>query len=149
MRAVIDWSYGLLTADEQRFLRQLAIFAGSFTVQAAASVAGDPVQPRVDTIDLLAGLVAKSLVVADITGAEPRFRLLDTTRACALEKLGEGGELEAAARSHAEFYRDLLELTATNEAAVAEWSTSRGPDRQYSGGVGVGLLAGGDQSIGV
>src|SRR6202043_3864714 len=86
MRAVLDWSYGLLSEDEQRFFRTLGIFAGDFTVEAAAAVAADAANTRVDAIDRLAELVAKSLVVADVGEAKPRFRLLDTTRAYAIEK---------------------------------------------------------------
>ena len=68
-----------------------------------ATTAGD------DAIDRLADLVAKSLVVADASGTRPRFRLLDTTRAYAIEKLDESGERERIALGHAEYYRDLFE----------------------------------------
>src|SRR5436853_259003 len=91
MRAVVDWSYRLLSEDEQRFLRALGIFAGGFTVEAAAAVL-DAVKTRIDAINSLADLVAKSLVVADVSGAQPRFRLLDTIRAYALEKVDESRE---------------------------------------------------------
>ena len=109
MRAVIDWSYGLLSEDVQRFFRALGIFAGSFTAEAAATVAMDAATTSIDAIDRLADLVAKSLVVADVGGTKPRFRLLDTTRAYAIEKLDESGERERIARRHAEYYRDLFE----------------------------------------
>jgi len=83
MQAVVDWSYGLLSQDEQRFFRALGMFTGGFTVAAAAAVAmGD------DAIDRLADLVAKSLVVADASGIKPRFRLVDTTRAYAIDNCG-------------------------------------------------------------
>jgi predicted ATPase/DNA-binding winged helix-turn-helix (wHTH) protein len=108
MRAVLDWSHGLLSEDEQRFFRNLGIFAGGFTVEAAAAVAGDAAKTRIDAIDRLADLVAKSLVAVDVSGAKPRFRLLDTTRAYALEKLGTSGEREPIARRHAEYYRRLF-----------------------------------------
>src|SRR6266699_2897300 len=85
MRAVVDWSFGLLSEDEQLFLRALGIFAGGFTVEAAAALALDPATTRVDAIDSLADLVAKSLIVADVSSAKPWFRLLDTTRAFAIE----------------------------------------------------------------
>src|SRR6266568_6113914 len=65
MRAVVEWSYGLLSEDEQRFFRALGIFAGGFTVDAAAAVDMDANMARIDSIDRLADLVAKSLVVAD------------------------------------------------------------------------------------
>src|SRR5437588_4620238 len=89
MRAVVEWSYGLLSADEQRFFRALGIFAGGFTVEAAAAGAVDPADTPCEAIDRLADLVAKSLVVAEVSGAKPRFRLLDTTRVYAIEKLDE------------------------------------------------------------
>ena len=105
MQAVVDWSYGLLSEDEQRFFRALGIFAGGFTGEAAAAVAMDAATTGADAIDRLADLVAKSLVVADVSGAKPRFRLLDTTRAYAIEKLDASGERERLARRHAEYYR--------------------------------------------
>jgi predicted ATPase/DNA-binding winged helix-turn-helix (wHTH) protein len=108
MQAVVDWSYGLLGEDEQRFLRALGIFAGGFACEAAAAVAIDAAASDGDAIDRLADLVAKSLVVADVGDTKPRFRLLDTTRAFALEKLDENGERETIARRHAEYFRDLF-----------------------------------------
>jgi predicted ATPase len=108
MRAVVDWSYGLLSEDEQLFFRALGIFSGGFTVEAAAAVAMAAAKTRVDAIDRLADLAVKSLVVADVGGAKPRFRLLEITRAYALAKLAESGEVEALARRHGAYYRDLL-----------------------------------------
>src|SRR4029077_3714343 len=75
MRAVLDWSYGLLSEDEQRFFRALGIFSGGFTVDGATAMAVDAAKTSVDAIDRLADLVAKSLLVADVGGAETRFRL--------------------------------------------------------------------------
>jgi predicted ATPase len=117
MRAVVDWSYGLLSDDEQLFFRALGIFAGGFTVEAAAAVAADTANTRVDAIDRLADLVAKSLVVADVSGAEPRFRLLDTTRAYAIEKLDESGERDRIARRHAERHRNVFALAESEAIA--------------------------------
>jgi predicted ATPase/DNA-binding winged helix-turn-helix (wHTH) protein len=108
IQAVVDWSYGLLSQDEQRSLRALGIFAGGFTSEAAAAVAVDTVASPADVIDRLADLVTKSLVAADVSGTQSRFRLLDTTRAYMLEKLDMSGERERVARRHAEYYRDLL-----------------------------------------
>ena len=123
MRAVVDWSYGLLSEDEQLFFRALGIFAGGFTVEAAAAVAMDAANTRTDAIDRLADLVAKSLVVADVSGTKPRFRLLDTTRAYAIEKLDASGERERIARRHAEYYRDLFERAEREVPArpTGEW----------------------------
>ncbi len=158
MRAVVDWSYGLLSADEQRFFRALGIFAGGFTVEAAAAVAMDAATTSVDAIDRLADLVAKSLVVADVSGAKPRFRLLDTTRAYAIEKVDESGERERLARRRAKYYRDLFERAEgevparpadewlvdytqeiDNLRASLDWAFSREGD----GSIGAGLTAAG------
>ncbi|TMJ74387.1 MAG: hypothetical protein E6G73_09425 [Alphaproteobacteria bacterium] len=131
MRAVVDWSYGLLSEDEQRFLRALGIFAGGFTVEAAAAVAIDASDAPGEAIDRLADLVAKSLVVADVSGASPRFRLLDTTRAYAIEKLDESGDRERRARRHAEYYRKLF------ACAEAEWEVRPTAEwlADYAGGI--------------
>ena len=114
MRAVIDWSYGLLGDNVRRIFRALGIFAGSFTAEAATTVAMDEGTTGIDAMDLLADLVAKSLVVADVSGTKPRFRLLDTTRAYAREKLAESGEAEQTARNHAAFFRDLFMQAASD-----------------------------------
>src|SRR5208337_890103 len=109
MRAAVGWSYSLLSEEEQLFFRALSIFAGGFTAVAAAAVALHAATSSIDAIDRLADLTAKSLVVADVTGAKPRFRLLDTTRAFAIEKVDESGDRQRIARRHAAYYRDLFE----------------------------------------
>ena len=116
MRAVIDWSYSLLSEDERRFFRALGLFRGAFTVAAAEAVAMDA---GVRAMDRLADLAAKSLVVADVDGVKPRFRLLDTTRAYALEMLGASGEREPIARRHAAYYRQLFEWAEAEAPARA------------------------------
>jgi predicted ATPase/DNA-binding winged helix-turn-helix (wHTH) protein len=121
MQAVIDWSYDLLSQDEQRFFRSLGIFAGGFGDAAATAVAMDAATPAANAIDRLVDLVAKSLVVADVSGTKPRFRLLDTTRAYALEKFDASGEREAVARRHGEYYRQLF---ARAEAEAPSRTTS-------------------------
>lgn len=121
LRATLDWSYNLLPEPEARVLRQLGIFAGDFPLDAVMEVGGDPMS--VDVTDHLANLVAKSLVVADVRGDRPHYRLLDTTRAYALEKLHGSGEYPDAARRHAKYY---LGFFANAEAeselkSQAEW----------------------------
>jgi hypothetical protein len=109
LSVTLDWSCQLLSEVEQRVLRRPAICAGDFTLQAAGVVAADVVHPESEIIDQVAELVAKSLVAAEVGDAEPRFRLLETTRSYALTKLMESGEADALGRRHAEYYRDLLE----------------------------------------
>jgi predicted ATPase len=124
MRAVIDWSYGLLSEDEQRFFRALSIFSGGFTVEAVAALVIDPAaETCFGAMDRLADLVGKSLVVADVSGAKPRFRLLDTTRPYATEKLAASGECEPIARGHAEYYCKLFKRAEAEVAArpSGEW----------------------------
>jgi len=127
LRATLDWSYELLPEAERAVLRRLAVFAGGFTFPAARSVVGDAGPVAVDTVTCVANLVTKSLVAAD-GGTDARLRLLETTRTYALEKLTEMGELESAARRHAEFLRDLFERAEAEHAAlsVAEWLAAYG-----------------------
>ncbi len=109
LRATLDWSYDLLADDERVMLRRLAIFPGSFTLEAASAVASDTAIDEFAVIDLLSQLVARSLVIADTTDAGARYRLLETTRAYALEKLVEAKESDAIRRRHAQYFRDLFE----------------------------------------
>jgi predicted ATPase len=107
LRATLDWSYQLLPELERVVLRRLAIFAGCFTLQAASAVAASAEVAVADIVDCAANLVGKSLVAADLGGATGWYRLLGTTRAYALEKLAESGELDAVACRHAEYHRGL------------------------------------------
>lgn len=105
LRATVDWSIGLLTADETAFLDRLSVFAGPFPVEAAVEVAG----PGLDTdgLSLLLGLVRQSLV--SVAG-DDRFRLLDTIRAHAGERLAaRPAELRAARDRHARWHAQLAE----------------------------------------
>jgi predicted ATPase/DNA-binding winged helix-turn-helix (wHTH) protein len=106
--ATLDWSYELLTAMEQAVLRRLSILAGSFDIDAATCVAPDDDLDAGAVVEHVAELVTKSLLVSEAAGASRRYRLLDTTRAYALEKLGTGEERQNAARRHARYCRDLL-----------------------------------------
>jgi len=129
LRATLDWSYELLTEPERVVLRRLAVFAGGFTLQAAGAVAADDEMAASEVVDCVASLVTKSLVTADAGGARVRYRLLETTRAYALEKLVQAGEFDAVARRHARRYLDVFE-GAEAEAETrptAEWLADYGP----------------------
>jgi predicted ATPase len=126
LRATLDWSYDLLPEEEARLLRQLGVFAGDFLMEAAIAVAGDPASG--DVTDHLANLMAKSLVVADMRGDRPHYRLLDTTRVYAMEKLNDSGEYSEVARRHAEYYRVFFH-DAESESELrpqAEWLAAYG-----------------------
>lgn len=126
LRATLDWSYDLLPPGEAQLLRQLGIFAGDFLLDAVIAVAA--ADARLEVTDHLANLVGKSLVVADIRGDRPYYRLLDTTRAYALEKLQAASEYPAVARRHAEHYRRFF-ANAEMESELkpqAEWLATYG-----------------------
>ena len=108
LRAAIDWSYGLLAGPEQRLLARLAVFAGGATLQAAEGVCGgDGIDP--DTVlELLAALVARSLVVAEEHGPQSRYRLLEPIRQYGEERLAAAGETEQWRARHAAYYTGLL-----------------------------------------
>jgi predicted ATPase/DNA-binding winged helix-turn-helix (wHTH) protein len=111
LRATLDWSYDLLPEIERIILRRLSVFAGGFTLEAAKLVTGSTEITWSGVVDCIGNLIAKSLVGADVGGAEARYRLLETTRSYALEKLTETGERGDVARRHAEYYRDLFQRT--------------------------------------
>jgi predicted ATPase/DNA-binding winged helix-turn-helix (wHTH) protein len=134
LRATLDWSYDLLSELERAVLRRLSVFAGVFTLEAAAAVAADAEFDGAQVADSVDVLVAKSLVSASAGDGMTRYRLLDTTRAYALGKLTDAGEAEATKRQHAIHYRDFLDRADAgastrpraehlgNVRAALEWS---------------------------
>ncbi|MGW4956094.1 BTAD domain-containing putative transcriptional regulator [Nonomuraea sp. NPDC004186] len=107
LRAMIDWSWELLSDPERVVLRRLAAHADGSTLEAAEEVSADP---GVDVLDVLARLVDRSLVVrVRAPGAEPRYRLLESVSAYCLERLEEAGELDEVRLRHAAYYTALAE----------------------------------------
>jgi predicted ATPase/DNA-binding SARP family transcriptional activator/Tfp pilus assembly protein PilF len=107
LRATIAWSHGLLSESEQTLFRRLAIFAAGFSLDAVERVCADGLHPR-EVLDALDGLVDKSLVVLGEDQARPgRYRLLETIRADAAERLAEAGEEQLLASRHASYYGQL------------------------------------------
>jgi predicted ATPase/DNA-binding winged helix-turn-helix (wHTH) protein len=102
LRATFDWSYALLTEVEQVVLCSLAVHRGAFDLDAVKAIAGDAAVAPAEATEALANLVAKSLVSNEIVDGTTRHRLLETTRAYALEKLAAGAEDEATVRRRAE-----------------------------------------------
>jgi len=117
LRAAMDWSYEVLPETEQVIFRRLAVFRGSFTMDAAAAVAVDERIAAADVIEGVANLAEKSLVTTDISGDITYHRLLDTTRSYALDKLTDSAEAEEVARRHADFFRDLIAPAAADSPA--------------------------------
>jgi predicted ATPase/DNA-binding winged helix-turn-helix (wHTH) protein len=128
LRATLDWSYDLLPEAERAILRRLAVFAGVFTPDSASVVAASLEVTASDVIEGIANLVAKSLVTAEIDDVGVCYRLLDTTRAYAFEKLSESGELDRLARQHAEHFRDFFQRVESEWEAqpTGEWLATYG-----------------------
>ena len=147
MRATIDWSYELLSSREQRVFECLSIFAGGCTLAAATTVCSGADAAENDVLDLLSSLVDKSLVVADFElGFEPRYRLLESFRQYAREKLAARNEEQTVAGRHAnaciqlterlerayesepeEVWRRLAHVELDNYRAALRWAlTDRG-----------------------
>ena len=114
LRATVAWSYSLLTGDEQLLLARLSVFAGGFGLDAAEAVCGSGDLDVLDVADLLGSLVDKSLVVAEQAGAGLRYRLLETIRLFAAERLVEAGDGEAAvvAAAHCAHFLAVAETAA-------------------------------------
>jgi non-specific serine/threonine protein kinase len=106
LRAVLDWSYALLQEPERLLLHRLALFPGGFVFDAACAVMQDRSSSEVE--DSLANLVEKSLVNLDHSTSAGRWRLLETVRAYALDKLTASGEFATIARRQAEFFQGLF-----------------------------------------
>jgi predicted ATPase len=124
LRAAIDWSYQLCSKAERRLLARLAVFAAGCSREAGEEVCGaDPLSGG-EVFELLAGLVAKSLLVAHRDGATTRYRLLETIREYGEDRLAEYGETDQLRRRHAEYYWRL-------EALLVE--RLGGPDNLHAG----------------
>ncbi len=144
LRASVDWSHALLSEPEQVLFRRLAVFLGGFDLDAAQAVAGGDDVERYQVLDMLTLLVDKSLVVAEESSGRTRYRLLETMRQYALEKLSESREadhirtrhrdhfLAAAAqmddtgRSDKEYLLDQLEVDIDNLRAAGVWCRENG-----------------------
>ena len=105
--ASVDWSHALLTDPERILFRRLSAFMGGFDLDAAQEVCSGGALPRHQILDQLTLLVDKSLVVAENVSGRTRYRLLETVRQYALEKLGESGEADAVRDSHRDHYTSM------------------------------------------
>jgi predicted ATPase len=163
MRALIDWSYDLLSEDEQRVFRALSVFAGGCTLQSAATVCGED---ELIVLERLSSLVEKSLLQAEPDESGTRYHLLESMRQYARErlyahqKLDASGEPDALARRHAEYFRDQAlaaaenygsgsifawlagaQLELDNYRTALAWALARGNDAVLGGAIAGALSA--------
>jgi predicted ATPase/class 3 adenylate cyclase len=148
LQAMIDWSYNLLSPKEQVLLRRLGIFKGGWLLPAAEAVCSNKKLPAWQILDLLAGLIDKSLVVPEMQESHHRYRFLEMIREYALLRLGESSEADKIAEKHARYYLalaeesygelwgeklgywlDYLEAEHDNLRSALEWAKST-PDRR-------------------
>ena len=130
LRASVDWSHDLLSADEQRLLRRLAVFAGGFELEDAAAVCAGGGGESEPVLDLLGALVEQSLVIAEEHGATTRYRLLETVREYALERLAEAEEEDALRARHRDLFLALAEeaMPHLETARQLEWLERLDPE---------------------
>lgn len=125
LEALFDWSYDLLSGEEQVLFRRLSVFSGGWTIEAAEAIdadAGSAEPGRPDAVELLSRLVNKSLVIADQAGLEARYRMLETTRQYAQKKLLESGEAAAIRSRHmAYFAGHIQELWKAMQSVGSMW----------------------------
>jgi hypothetical protein len=125
LRAAIDWSYELLTPDEQRLFRCLSVFRGGFTLDAVQALWSDGEQRERDALELLTHLVDKSLVVITSRAETRRFGLLGTIRQYAWERLASSGETDATLAQHRQWFTSWAKeqerlLSTPNQLAALE-----------------------------
>ncbi|MFE0753035.1 ATP-binding protein [Inquilinus sp. NPDC058860] len=151
LQATLDWSYGLLSEPERLVLRRLAAFVGPFTIEAALGVTTGGAVDDAVLFAAIDSLVAKSMVATRPAGAMMRYRLLDTTRAYALQIAGDAERADLAAR-HAGYYRRWLEQLGGEWPALSN-AAERGPYLSAMNNVRAALEwcfgPGGDAGLGV
>jgi predicted ATPase/class 3 adenylate cyclase len=130
LRALIEWSYDLLTEHERALFRRLAVFAASFTLEAAETIGADVETSRIDVLSVLPSLVDKSLVTLDLE--EGRYRLLESIRQYAQNRLVEAGEESAIRDGHLAYYVALTEeaFSQLSGPRQAEWLARLDSERE-------------------
>jgi predicted ATPase len=106
LRNTLEWSHGLLNEEQKTLYARLSVFVGGFTIEAAESICN--LDNQLDIIDGLTSLVNNSLLRQEEIDGEPRFSMLETIRAYALERLGESGEMDALRGKHAQYFGDVI-----------------------------------------
>ncbi len=130
LRALIDWSFDLLGDDERAVFRRLSVFAGGFSLKAAAAVCADANIDQWQVFELLSGLVTKSLVVAEPYEDEQRYRMLISIREYSRDRLAEANEAGAVDARHGRYYCERLSELAPLVDSLEDlaWQHALAPD---------------------
>jgi non-specific serine/threonine protein kinase len=158
LRAAMDWSYGLLSAEERAVFRRVSVFAGSFSLEAAEAICACEPEDAYDALDVLSSLIDKSLVLMEQRRGEARYRLLETIRQYGQDKLQECAEVATVRRQHREWYArlaeqaesealeahqkhvfDRLEAEHENLRGALEWSLDQG-EAEAAGQIGAAIF---------
>nr|AGZ15464.1 transcriptional regulator [Streptomyces sp. MK498-98F14] len=145
LRAVVDWSWELLTGAERMVLRRLSVFAGGASLEAAERVcAGDAVVQE-QVLELLTALTEKSLLIADGAGA-PRYRMSGTIKEYAGHRLAEAGQSDLTRRAHLAYFTELAETAEPHlrRAEQLDWLATLGAEHDNIGSAMRGALAAGE-----
>ncbi len=145
LRAVVDWSWDLLSDEERVLLRRLAIFVGGATIESAEWVCAGDVVDADRVFELLTALTDKSLLVAGDDGG-PRYRMLETIKAYCLERLDEAGERERIRRAHADHFIEFAETVDPHlrRAEQLEWRSRIAAEHDNLTSALRGAIAAGD-----
>jgi predicted ATPase/DNA-binding winged helix-turn-helix (wHTH) protein len=151
LHALIDWSYGLLNDAEKALLRRLALFAGSASLASIVALAATLGKSQHEILDTLSSLVDKSLVVAETGGPEARYRLPESTRDYALQKLTQAGELSLRTEHARHFVARFTAATVAWETVATErWLAEYGSDiDNIRGALSWAFAPGGDTATGL
>lgn len=149
MRAAIDWSFNLLSAQEQRLFERLAVFLGGCTLDAAEAVTSGTALEADEALALISSLTEKSLVVAEVDLREPRFRLLESTRAFAFERLDARGERSDFTRRHANWFAALADRARESARTMPTepWAREYEPELENARGAIEWAIATSEASI--
>jgi predicted ATPase/DNA-binding CsgD family transcriptional regulator len=131
LRATMDWSYNLLSAQEQVLFRRLSVFAGSFSLVAAEAIcAGEPGEAY-DVLDVVSSLIDKSLVLMEQHNGEARYRLLETMRQYGQEKLRQADEVASIRRRYCDWYVRFVERPGSETGGRQQFEWLQRLDLEY------------------
>jgi hypothetical protein len=145
LRAVVDWSWELLTDAERTVLRRLSVFSGGASLEAAEQVCAVSAVEREQVLELVTALAEKSLLVAEGDGA-PRYRMIGTIKEYAGHRLAEAGESDLARQAHLAYFTELTETADPHlrRAEQLEWLATLGAEHDNIGSAMRGALAAGE-----